>query len=184
MGRTRIRLLLAALLLVPVLLYWGAGNTPSEATSLAAPDASIDRYTRDITVIQYGTDGNITRQITASQVEHRLDTSYYTAPVMQRFTDTGDVRISALRGQMADSQQELAFYGQVQLYKQNEAGKVLQVQTEQMDYLTAQETAVTEHPVIFTAPGHQVSATGMRANMSTGQIDLLSDVKGLHQYEK
>lgn len=185
MGRTRIRLLLAAVLLIPILLYWGAGGTPSERVSPYAPDAGVDSFMKGATLIQYDHQGNRARKIEAQSVQHNLGNSTYQAPRMLRHNQNGSrIEVTARNGQLDDAQQQLQLSGDVKLYKTTTAGKVQQIRTEQMDYFPATEIAETSAPVTLLAPGHEVTAVGLRADLKNGQIDLLSEVKGLHQNEQ
>lgn len=185
MGATRIRLILAAALLVPILLYWGAGNTPSERLSGTAADAGIDSFMKDATVVKYDQTGKVQQALHASSIEHRQNTNYFTAPSLQRnLADSGQMSIHARQGQMDDNQQQLDLLGKVELYNKPATGETQQLSSERMTYYPQHHQAETSAPVAFLTPGHRITAVGLKADLAKGQIDLLSEVKGLHNNEK
>ncbi len=185
MGRTRIRLLLAALLLIPILLYWGAGNTPSERLSGTPSDAGIDSFMKGATVVEYSPTGQVEQALSASRMEHRQGSNYFTLPSLQRnVAGSGQMSINAQNGQMDDSQQRLDLHGAVKLYNKPTTGETQQLSSERMTYYPQQNQAETSAPVAFLTPGHRITAVGLKADLAKGQIDLLSEVKGLHNNEK
>jgi len=185
MGTTRIRLILAAALLIPILLYWGAGNTPSERQTSPPTDAGIDSFMKDASVVQYSPQGHIHQALRASSIEHRQGTNYFTAPsLLRNVAGNGQINVNANHGQMDDNQQQLDLHGAVQLYSKPASGKVQQLSSERMIYYPQQNQAETSVAVAYLTPGHRITAVGLKADLTNGQIDLLSEVKGLHTNEK
>lgn len=185
MRATRIRLVLAAVLLVPILLYWGAGNTPSERLNGAGTDVGIDSFMKGATVVEYDRSGKVRQALHASSIEHRQNTNYFTQPSLRRnLADNGQMSINAHNGQMDDNQQQLDLRGAVELYNKPALGETQQLSSERMTYYPQRHQAETSAPVAFLTPGHRITAVGLKADLTKGQIDLLSEVKGLHNNEK
>ncbi|MCV6591071.1 MAG: LPS export ABC transporter periplasmic protein LptC [Marinobacterium sp.] len=185
MGRTRFRLLLAALLLIPFLLYWGAGNTPSERSRVQPPETEIDSFMTGLKITEYSTQGDILQQIQASHLEHRQGINYFTLPVLEQHSANGSQnRLEADRGQIDDGQQRMDLYDNVILQRRLSDGSRQQLYTEQLSWFPQQKLLHTRTDIIFNMPGHQIRAAGLKADLNTGRIDLLSGVKGLHNNDK
>jgi len=181
MGRTRIRLLLAAALLIPILLYWGTAQTPSEIGSASAPDAGIDLFMTAPVMVQYDLEGNVSQQLTAKEVHHQQTNSYFKQPQLIRYqVDKPPVKINAQSGIMDDDQQQVFLEGKVRIQNNVLSGGVRQLRTEQLTYYPQKDYAETDVPVTLLAPGHHVTAIGLQADLKNGRMDLLSEVKGLH----
>lgn len=184
MGRTRIRLMLAAMLLVPALLYWGAGNTPSERISTAAPDVGVRSFVKGASITQYTTQGQIQERLRAAGIEYRQQTQYLTEPALVRYTSNRSaITVNAQRGTLHDDNARLDLSGDVFIRNLVDTGQTQELSAPEMTWLPNENRAETSTSVIYQTEGHRVTAVGMKADMNTNRVELLSKVKGLHSNE-
>lgn len=184
MGRTRIRLILAAMLLVPALLYWGAGNTPSERASTVAPAVDIRSFVKGASVTQYTPQGQIQERLRATTIEYRRQTQYLTAPSLVRYTsDRSAITVNAQQGTLHDDNARLELTGDVIIRNLAETGQTQQLSAPEMTWFPHDNRAETSTSVVYRTEGHHMTAVGMKADMNTNRVELLSKVKGLHSNE-
>lgn len=185
MSSTRLRLLLAALLLLPLLLYWGFGGTRLQPPRQAPMEPAADYFMRGVQVDEYGDDGRLKRQMSASELKHlpQLAEHRFSDPHLKIYREgRPPLQITALRGTLDDAQQELELEGKVRVHDNPDTGRGSQLDTSRMTLYPQRDFAQTDAPVVLTTAYDRVTATGMTADLAAGRMELLSDVKGLHNH--
>lgn len=92
--------------------------------------------------------------------------------------DSGHYLLSADRGTLPDSREQILLAGNVQLHDNPAAGLPGQVTTDQLTLYPPRDYAHTDHPVQMQRGTDTTSAVGMDLFFDQQRIELLSDVKG------
>lgn len=188
MLRSRTRLILATALLAPVLLYWGAGRAPTEtpAPTLAPDVADTDFYLRDARVRQFDASGRLHQELASPELEHypepgRLQATRPQVTLLRDDEAGGRVRISALEGEMLDSNERIDLSGDVRVFDEPDSGTSLQLETTRLKLLPEQQYAETDAPVRIISEQGETAARGMKAYFNERKVELLSEVEGRYE---
>lgn len=170
---------------------------------------SPDAYATKITLTEFDDQGHIKDHLYADNAFHYInDVTKFTKPkaILYKTDDaeaSNDVSvagmmtmqapsaqtppwvISANNGKLYDNGNVLDLWGNVHVEqakgKDNDATTLI---TSKLTYYPKSRTATTEEPVkIIQSNGNQIDAVGMDANLATGEITFLSDMRGRYQLQ-
>ncbi len=184
---SRTRLILAASLLAPVLLYWGAGRAPTETPlpALTPGDAATDYYLRDAKIRQFDHQGLLHQELSSPRLEHFPEPGVLRAQspdiVLFASKDQDQVVIRAQQGQMLDSNEQIDLSGDVSVTKSPASGADLRLETQTLTLIPSQQFVETDAAVTLFSRGGETRANGMKAHLNTRKVELLSDVEGRYE---
>lgn len=150
-------------------------------------DASIvpladapDYYLKDFTRTTRGVDGVVVSELRAESLQHYPDddSSELVAPRMRFYNAAGEVwAVESERGWAAGDYAELVLYGEVFAWREDVNGaRELEIETRDLRVLPPEQYAETDQPVAIWNATTRATGTGMRANLTDGRIELLSNV--------
>lgn len=183
MKNTRLRLLIATLILIPVLVYWGFTGTPSEHSGRSSGNQGVDYFMNGVTTISYDETGIIKQATDAIRVEHYPDKALnqLESPQVRLYREHGlPVRINALTAHIGDNQEVVTLEGNVQVINNTASGQRSRLTTQWLSVFPEKQTAETHAKVTLLSGNSIMQATGMKADFNSSRVELLSDVKGQH----
>ena len=134
----------------------------------------------------FAIDGQWNNRIHAARITHYADkdTSVLSAPKMVSRSDTGITwTITADQGIAQHGLKTVQLTDHVVMDRMHALnGKMLTLNTTALTAYPQQKLAQTNQPVVIVQPGSQVHATGLTADMNTGDIHLLSRVWGTYTH--
>jgi len=185
---SRLRIILAAIILIPILLYWGFGHTPQESAVKTSPlSEKMDYFVDQANIREWKENGKLTRELLSERVEHNptLELNHLTKPKNISYRDDGSqIIVTSLEGQTLDNNSRTDLAGGVIVHDNPSSEKGAVLTTEQISIYPQQDYAKTEHPVkISTSTGH-IEGVGMDVNFNKRVLNLHSSVKGAHSNAK
>ena len=175
-------LLLAGLTLWLRLLIESPGPTDGGRRT---PDALavVERFT----VTQLDAQGAPEYRLSAARMNHYSDnrTTELVEPRFERKQADAALTVVAERGRVEHDYKEAHFYDGVDLVREAAGqSEELRVRTEYLHVLPDRDIAKTDRPVTITQGASTLSGVGMEYNRQTGQLRLLSSVKGSFDAKK
>jgi len=184
--QSRIRLFLAALILVPILLYWGFGTAPGER-QLPPPEAlgqARDAFINQAHIRQFNNQGQLSERMLATRVEHdpiaRKNLMDEPDIVLYR-EDQTTITLTALHGEMSDDRGLVKLAGDVRVRDNANPALPTLMKTELLRYHTDKDLAETDQKVTFSSGKNIMKSVGMEANLHSSQLKLLSNVRGIYR---
>lgn len=178
--------LLVGLIVLALLSREQAGkNQPREARldDRAAPRS--DFYMEGVLSRHFNRDGRLSHELSAPRIDYFLDaqTSQMQQPQIRLAPADGQLwQLSATLANANHASDTLWLQQDVRLIRPAPDGApTLQMTTDQLNVNLLGRTADTDGDVKFTSPGGQVTATGLRANLDTEQLELLANVQGHYE---
>ncbi len=185
----RARLIIAAMLLGPILLYWGLGLSPSERRT--APPAELqqgqDYFAIDIKTREFSEDGALRQQFSAPRLDHypQHEASLIKAPTFLVIDPDGSqTSATADRAIIPDTKQKAVLAGDVRVQDNAMSGASTRVLTEKLTLYPERNYAETSEAVTIISDGVRYKAVGMEAAFKERKLKLLSNVQGIHENDK
>ncbi len=182
----RARLAAAALILAPALLYLGLDDTTQQQSSAPQPETVLqqsDYYLVKARIREYAQDGLLKQQLSAEQLEHQPQQQQLlaVAPKIRLFSaGKPPVDISSLNGVMLDHQDLISLTGQVFIQDNPDRQQASTIEAEALTIYPDKKFAHTDTKVTLSNSTGVTTAVGMTADFNSKTIELLSQVKGLH----
>lgn len=139
--------------------------------------AVVDRFT----VTQLDAHGAPEYRLSARRMNHFSDNriTELVEPRFERKQDDSTLTVVADRGRVVHDYKEAHFYDNVELVRSPaKQAENLRVRTEYLHVLLDRDLARTDRRVLITQGRSALSGVGMEYNRQTGQLRLLSAVKG------
>lgn len=189
MLKARSRLIIAALLLGPVLLYWGLGIAPSERRT--EPPQSLqqgeDYFSTNTRTRVFDDNGMLEQSLTTPRLSHYPDraASELITPQVILYGQNGSITTTnAKHGTLPDDRSKALLRGDVRVKDSATSGVVTHVLTETLTLYPDTKRAETDEPVIILSDNVRYDAIGMKASFEKQTLTLLSNVQGLHENEE
>ena len=179
--------LLVALIVLALLNREQSGKNQSSAAMIAAlQEARSDYYMEGVISRHYDVNGQLSHVLSAPRIDHFQDQrrSLMQQPHIQLARPDGiPWEVHAALADAEHSSDKLTLRQQVSLSRAAVANVApLRMETDTLRVDMQARTAETSSAVRFSSSYGSVSAIGLRANFSTEQLELLSNVEG--HYEK
>ena len=184
--QSRIRLFLAALILVPILLYWGFGTAPGER-QLPPPEAlgqARDAFVNQAEIRQFNAAGKLSEKMVATRVEHDpwAKQSLMDEPnIVLIREDDSTIVLTSLHGELSDDRGLIMLAGNVRVQDNHNISQPSLMTTEVLRYHTVKDLAETDKKVTFTVGKNIMRSVGMEANLHSSQLKLHSNVRGIYR---
>ena len=155
------------------------GEREEQATPFTdrAPDLTMEEF--EVTTM--GEDGNPIRRLSAAYLAHftASDTKELTHPHLIVYRENGEPwNIASERGWISADNDVLMLLGKVDIWRNYADGKrEIHIETEDLRVFPDVQFAQTKLPVSISTPETYTRATGMRAYLDQGRVQLLSKVK-------
>lgn len=185
---SKARIILAALILIPVLLYWGFGITPVEKLPSRGnlPD-HVDYYIDNAKIQEWNEKGLLVRKVETEKLEHkpRKKANFLQAPVSTQFQENGNISmLSANHGVALDDNSKTDFIGDVKIFSNKDQPNETVLRTEKLFVFPKQNIAETDQPVTIESANSLMQGTGMDIDFNDQILNLHSRVKGTHNNAK
>ncbi len=123
------------------------------------------------------------RQFQVKRRPGKQDYTELTQPRLQLFDQETQTpwRIVAEEGKATDRGNTITLWGNVRVWQTNDLGETSELQTQYLVVKPEKQYAETDKTVMLISPTGKTQAVGMKANLKTGIIRLLSRVRGIHE---
>lgn len=181
-SRSKSRITLAVLLLVPVFSYWII-NTDSRVnnTPKAVIINGVDYFMKEVSSKEFNAQGELLRTLSADTLQHfpQDKLAKLEQPRINLFSkNTLTLTAQSQSGTSFDDTDQLDLVEQVIVTHNPLSVAASVLKTSTLSLHQAQGIAKTSAPVVITKQAHITTATGMIINYKTNTSELLSDVKG------
>lgn len=182
---SRVRLLIASLLVLALILVWQLGFRSDEsAQTFVDKEQRIDWFVNEGVLTRYDLDGHrgsVTDTERITHFEGRRE-SELTRPYSIGFKPSQEVThtLSALTAVYQDDNSRLDLAEQVELYHNPETEQAVAMFTPSLTYFPDKELAVTDDAVEISTPSGETRAIGMELHTSENRMELLSRVRGTY----
>lgn len=180
----RLRLVIAALILVPFLLYWGFTSTPQEASSdISQLTGKIDYYVENVNTREWDDSGKLKRTLTSPRIEHdpKAQLNFITSPKNLSYrADNSQVQITANEGVTLDDNSRTDLAGNVIVHDNPTSESGTKLLTEQLSIYPQDDYAETDQPVTISSTSGNLKGTGMDLHFEKQVLNLHSNVKGIY----
>ncbi len=181
-SRSKTRITLAILLLVPVFSYWVINSdTRVDDTSKPAIANGVDYFMKDVSTKEFTTQGNLLRTLSVEALHHfpQDKAAKLVQPRINLFSNNLlTLKVQSQSGISFDDTDQLDLVEQVIVTHNPLSAHASSLTTSILSLHQAQGVAKTNAPVVLTQQAHITTATGMVINYKTNTSELLSDVKG------
>ena len=182
----RARLIAAAAILIPAVIYLGMENERRPESSVEQPSPAhqqSDYYIVEARIRDFNDLGLLKQQLSARQLEHQpamQQTLVIEPKLVLHNNDQPDRIISSQTGVIRDNNEQITLAGNVILQDNPEPRQANKLQTESLLFLPKQNLIQSESRVTLSGKSSTTTATGLKINTDSGILTLLSDVKGVH----
>lgn len=179
---SKIRIIIAAAILTPVLLYWGFAGSPHENAAPTGPlSDKMDYFVDQAVLKEWDLKGDLKQDLHTPRMEHdpkQKQNLLYTPKSNHYRLDKPTINISSERGTIKDDNSRIDLAGKVRVIDNqvSEASKTLA--TEALTIFPPKDFAETDLPVNLTSKTSQMNGTGMDINFNTRVLNLHSRVEG------
>lgn len=185
----RLRLFIAALLLGPVLLYWGLGIAPSERRTEPprALQEGEDYFATDTHTRVFNQKGQLEQELVTPRLDHypEQQISTLTQPQFVLYGKEGSITtVDSNKGTLPDDRSKALLTGDVRVNDRSTSGVGTRVLTEKLTLHPDTKFAETDQPVTILSDNVRYDAVGMKASFEKQTLNLLSNVQGKHENEK
>ena len=185
---SKARIILAAFILIPVLLYWGFGTSPVEQTPSRSnlPD-QVDYFIDNAKIQEWDTDGQLIRKVETKKLEHKphKEANFLDAPISTQFQKNGNISLlTAAKGVVLDDNSKTDFVGDIEIYSNKGQPNETIMRTEKLSVFHKQNIAETDQPVTIESANSLMQGTGMDIDFNDQILNLHSRVKGTHNNAK
>ena len=142
------------------------------------PDALME----EVTAITMNKQGQPTMKVVSPQIIHyaKEDTTYFTQPDITLYRKSPQPwNVTATHAKAIQGVDQINFWGAVTIHHpadQNNPTTLIKSPT--LTVYLSQQIAETNDKITLIQPNVTINATGMQANMNTGEIKLLSEARG------
>lgn len=182
----RIRLVAAAAILIPAVIYLGLDTDHQRSPLKEAPNPAYqqaDYYIINGRIRDFAPSGQLKQQLSSTQLEHQPveQQILVTNPEMQIYSAQQPTRtVSSHKGIISDNDDKVLLEGNVQFQDHPDRALANTLRTEALIYLPQNNIAKTDQPVTISSPSGTMSSVGMTIDTDSGILTLLSDVTGVY----
>lgn len=162
------------------LLYNLLSGTGDDGIESRRTDEHRGYYARDATLTETGPDGKPRVIVHAVSIEEQLpDQSIRLADVRLDYStaQSGLWHVTAARGRMTPDHSAMLLSGDVRVTGSEARGAAV-ITTEELAYDTQSNLVQTAQPVVVRFGQHELNGRGLRADLTTGTLQLESNVNG------
>ncbi len=163
--------------------YWGFSEPDlREALHPAAPSQEVDAYLRHAQIIEFDPQGRQTRRLTAEQVTHHPadDATRLTQPQLEiQRPGQPPLLARAQKGTLTSGGERVILEEAVEI-RSDTPDNPYRLETESLTLDPNLKTAETRLPVTLHSNQGVTRATGMKAYIEEGRLELLSKVRGTY----
>jgi lipopolysaccharide export system protein LptC len=154
-------------------------DSPSGLLTRATNADRIDLYVEHARGSKFNEQGRLVQTFAATHMEHMLKSnqSNMTAPQFQIFTQGGEVWNGSAARATVLGDNEIQFRDHVLIV---DTSGTQRLTTEQLDYFPEEEKIRSAVEVVFSRTTDTTKSIGLRADLNTNRIELLSRVEGVH----
>jgi len=182
---SKLRIIIAAAILIPILLYWGFSGSPQEHGTAKAPiSEKMDYFVDQAAVKEWDIDGRLKQELTTPRLEHspKEKQNFLIEPRNDHYrSDNSVINISSKTGTVQDDNSRIDLAGNVRVIDNSDARLGKQLTTEALTIYPKKDIAETDLPVKLETEHSQMKGTGMDINFNTRVLNLHSRVEGTHQ---
>lgn len=182
------RIILAATILIPVLLYWGFSSSPNESiSSNAKAKNKIDYFVENATFKEWDSNGRLLRKTESILLEHhpKEKVSHLNKPINTSYRkDYSQLQISSDIGLARDNNRRTDLSGNVVIIDNPKTESQTVMNTNFLTIYPKKDYAETEDHVTITSPNSKLEGVGMDVTFDTRILNLHSRVKGTHSNAK
>ncbi|WP_158675280.1 LPS export ABC transporter periplasmic protein LptC [Thiohalobacter thiocyanaticus] len=156
------------------------GDAPETASAARHPDA----FATGAVLSQFNAEGVLEYRLWADRMEHfpHDDSTELSRPYGELYRiDAPPWRIRARHGWVASEGEEIRLRGEVEIQRDGSpANRPVEAWSDSLDLWPERDYAATDDKITYITTDLRVEAVGMRARLDTGELELLSRVRGLH----
>ncbi|RTE65921.1 LPS export ABC transporter periplasmic protein LptC [Amphritea opalescens] len=182
----RVRLVAAAAILIPAVIYLGMDTERHPVRLKQAPNPAYqqsDYYIVNGRIRDFAPTGELKHQLSSTQLEHQpaQQQILVTNPEMRIYNGQQPTRkVSSLRGMISDNDDKIELEGEVLFQDSLDPVAANTLKTESLTLLPQENIAKTDEPVTISGPSGTTSSIGMTIDTDSGILNLLSDVNGVY----
>lgn len=161
--------------------FW---TTPPEVflkqSTTTADVPKANTYMLDTETRQFDQQGNLAYRLTTDKSEHFTSAKRFVLEqpkITAFYTDTLPWTLSSRQGVVENSGEQISLTGDVEGRQTQKSGEDFVLQTSKLLFYPEKKFAETDKPVTITTPSVTSTGTGMKADLSTEQFELLSNVR-------
>ncbi len=193
MPRNLLSLLVIVALTTLFIVFWDSPPERFLRTKAAEekPSKFPKTYLTDVETTQYNEQGNISYTFNAAKVSYfqhnkkrktKRDYTLLDAPDIVMFDPSRPPwHVTAKHGRTNASGSHIKLWGNVKIWQTNAAGERAELTTSQLVVKPDQQYAETDKPVMISTADGETRAVGMKAFLKQDKIQLLSQVRGVHE---
>lgn len=160
-----------------------------QATEPPAREAAVqghqpDAFATDAVLSSYTADGNLEYRLWAERMQHYPDddSTELTQPYSELYREQGPPwRIEADHGWLSSGGEEVRLRGDVEIHRAaSPTNKPTDAYSDTLTLWPQRDYAATDDKITYVTTDLRVDAVGMRAQLDTGELELLSQVRGVH----
>ncbi len=175
-------LLTLSIFVIIALAFWGLQNFEEDKDEAINDDDDarfVDLFIRDFTLTAMNEDGKPGYTLQASYFEHFSDgsNSLIEKPVLHLLQANSNWIITAKTGEIDNDNHLIILHHDV-VMQQQQAEFPVQIETSQLKINTNSQIARSDQPVNIIQRELKLKAKGLILNNSTGELELLANVKG------
>jgi lipopolysaccharide export system protein LptC len=179
------RIILAAIILIPVLLYWGISSSPNESLSQGNKvEKEIDYFLTNVTAKEWGSDGKLLRKTDTIRLEHHPNekASHLEKPINVNYrSDDSQLRITSDTGIALDDNSQTELIDNVVVIDNFDSENSTIMNTSYLTIYPQRNFADTNEHATIVSPNSQLEGVGMDVDFNTRILNLHSRVKGIHK---
>ncbi|WP_293267061.1 LPS export ABC transporter periplasmic protein LptC [Neptunomonas sp.] len=180
--RSKTRISLAILLLIPLFLYWII-NSDSSKNDASEPHiiSGVDYFMKTVSTKQFNAHGGLELTLNSEELNHfpHKNQAMLKQPRIN-LIEQNTIRLStqSISGIVYDNTDRFDLSEQVIVTHNQQNKEPSTLKTSELSLYYTKEIAETKAPVEITNQSHITTAIGMTINYKTNTSELLSDVKG------
>ncbi|WP_415888929.1 LPS export ABC transporter periplasmic protein LptC [Neptuniibacter sp. SY11_33] len=182
---SKLRIIIAAAILIPILLYWGFSGSPQEHGTPKAPlSEKMDYFVDQAAVKEWDINGKLKQELTTPRLEHspKEKQNFLIEPKSNLYrSDNSAVNISSETGTVQDDNNRIDLAGNVIVIDNSDARSSKKLTTQALTIYPKKDIAETDLPVNLETERTLMQGTGMDINFNTRVLNLHSRVQGTHQ---
>lgn len=153
----------------------------SDGSQRHDPDAFVD----DADLSSVDAQGRLTSRLWAKRMQHYPDDDSTTlnAPIMDLYRPEGPPwHITSQQGWINSGGSEIRLEGKVEIHRPGSAeARPVDIYTRKLTIFPDRDYAETDVAITYRSTGLEVHSIGMRAHLDQGQVELLKQVRAIHQ---
>lgn len=165
--------------------YWNIRPQSFDDTQAdVTADTSIDFFVVNPHTQQFKEDGSQSYRIRASRLEHlkETDVTLLTMPDLLLYSaDQPPWHVQSKLGEVSPAGEQVELIEDVRVQHTDAKNRETLLTSSRMTVFPDKEYAETSQPVKIEAANGVTTATGMKAYLNEGRVNLLSNVRGQHE---